>query len=132
MINPSYCLCTILCDDILNQINDFMTNPYTLYKEHAENQYYLFRELLHNEFNQMFLTWQFTNCGCYYAISEICKYKPGKFRIDSLICSIKRNCPEYSILNGGKDILMNIGCISPVKWSLLGILDKQKFYNSTY
>jgi hypothetical protein len=109
-----------------------MTNPYEIYKEHAEIHYNLFSSLLINEFNQMFLTWQFTNSCCHYAISEICKYKPSKFRIDSFIYSIKRNCPEYSILNGGKDILMTIGCISHEKWRLLGILDKQKIYNSSY
>lgn len=132
MIIPSYCLSRILCDDLLNYINEFMTNPYEIYREHAEINYNLFRTLLDHEFNQMFLTWQFTNCFCQYAISELSKYKPSKFRIDSFICSITRNCPEYSILSRRKDVLMSIGCITPEKWRLLGILDKQYFYNNTY
>ena len=127
MINQFYCLSPILCEDLLNQIKSFMSNPCTLHYEHCENHYNMIKNLINNEFNQMFITWQFQNCCCHYAITEICKYNPKQFKLDSFICSIKRDCPEYAILKGGKDILMTIGCISPEKWRLLTTLDKSAY-----
>tara|TARA_B100001996_G_scaffold371860_1_gene347662 strand:- start:1048 stop:1467 length:420 start_codon:yes stop_codon:yes gene_type:complete len=128
-VNPSYCLYRKVGDDILTVINSYIVNPYNIYKEHSKITYYNIISILNSEFYNSFLTWHYEHPCCSLAMSLINEYDPHKFKLDYFVSTIKTQCPEYSSLKKGRDLLLVMGCITSQKWKLLCLIDKTDLIN---
>jgi len=128
-VNQSYCLSRKIGDDVLTIVNQFMVNPYKIYSEYSEISYFNISTILHSQFNNSFLTWRYEHPCCSLATTLISEYKPYKFKLDYFVGSIKKQCPEYSVLKNGRDLLLVMGCISSEKWKLLCFIDKRDLIN---